>query len=80
MVLRAEQQDHLREAAFSNDETLRMQHAGVVRWLEEWLSGNLIERYAEQARQRLAAEEKPKVGVPTGGSEFMESDGMDAEG
>lgn len=76
-MLRAEQGYHLQAAAFCEDAELRAQHRGVWRWLEEFLSGSLVERYAHQARERLGLDEP--VGVPIGGSEYMESDGLAAE-
>lgn len=76
-MLEAERDHHLREAAFSSDAELRSQHRGVVRWLEEWLTGATELRYAQQARERLGL--RPEAGLPddTEGSPWMESDGTD---
>lgn len=78
--MQAERDFHLREAAFSSDAEMRSQHRGVVRWLEEWLSGATEARYSLQARERLGM---PLVdGVPedpNDGSPWMESDGTEGE-
>lgn len=71
-MLQAEVATHLRAAAFSSEESLRWQHVGVTRWLEEFLSGLTLARYAEQAHQRLATD--VPEGAPEGGSDWMESD------
>lgn len=78
-VFKAEQAHHLQEAAFSNDPELRSQHRGVVRWLGEVLNGNLAELYAQQARERLGLTQVTPDGVPEGGSDWMESDGLSGE-
>lgn len=73
-VLRAERDSHLRAAAFSSDAEMRLQHRGVVRWLEEWLLGATEARYAMQARERLGLppdEPSPDAHL------YMESDGLD---
>lgn len=74
-MLRAEQEHHLREAAFCSDEAMRYQHVGVVRWLDSVLSGTMMSRYAYQAKERLepqsVLEEAPEKGTP-----WMEEDGL----
>jgi len=76
-VLEAEKAHHLREAAFSNDPELRLEHRGVYRFLEEFLNGAMLERYATQAREKLGlTEPKEEQG---GGSPYMESDGLPEE-
>ena len=75
-VLEAEQAHHLREAAFSDDPELRLEHRGVYRFLEEFLSGTMLERYAMQAREKLGLTEAEE---PKGGSPYMESDGLPEE-
>lgn len=77
-MLRVEQEFHLREAAFCEDADLRAQHRGVFRWLEEFLNGTLTARYAHQAREKLGLAETP-AGLPTGGSDYMEGDGLGEE-
>lgn len=78
-MLRAEQEAHLRAAAFSNDPEQRAQHRGVFRWLNEWLEGSTLARYAEQAREKLGIHEEGRPGEPEGGSAYMESDGLEEE-
>lgn len=76
-VLEAEAAYHLQVAAFSNDASDRDQHRGVYRWLQEFLNGTLLDRYAAQAREKLALE--TPVGAPEGGSDWMESDRLGPE-
>jgi hypothetical protein len=78
--LRAEQEHHLRAAAFADDANARLEHCGVVRWLDEVLTGVLPERYAKLANDELGLAEVDEVlaGAP-GGSEYMESDGLSEE-
>jgi hypothetical protein len=64
---------HLQAAAFSEDSEQRSQHRGVVRWLRSWLDGSTLERYAQQARDRLSLDE-PRI---EDGSPWMESDGSE---
>jgi len=62
-------------AAFSNDGSDRDQHRGVYRWLQEFITGTLLDRYAEQAQQKLGIE--VPLGAPEGGSDYMQSDGLE---
>jgi hypothetical protein len=63
----------LEAAAFSNDPDLRNAHRGVALWIRSWLAGSTMERYAAQARSRLAVGEDGPV--ERDGSPWMESDG-----
>lgn len=76
-VLQAELSSHLQAAALCNEEPIRLQHKGVVLWLQEFLAGITLARYAEQAHQKLALDEPE--GVPEGGSDYMSSDGLGNE-
>jgi hypothetical protein len=71
-VLSAELERHLRAAAFAEDAEERIQHRGVVLWIQHWLSGSLMDRYAEEARQRFALGEDEN---PVNGSPWMQGDG-----
>ena len=73
-VLEAERDYHLRAAAFCEEAELRAQHRGVLRWLEEWMSGALLDRYRLQAEARLGLAEAEKADAD--GSPWMESDGL----
>ena len=75
-MLAAEQAAHLRGAAFSSDPEERLEHRGVARFLEEFLNGIMLARYAEQARQKLGIEEPEE---PEAGNPWMESDGLPLE-
>lgn len=75
-MLRAEQEYHLREAAFCDDAERRCEHRGVVRWLGEWLSGATQIRYAAQLREKLSPHEVPE---PKTGTPWMEDDGLGGE-
>lgn len=74
-VLRAEQAYHLQAAAFSNDAEKRGEHRGVVRWLDEWLSGATAARYAVQVREKLNLNRG--VEIPVDGTPWMEGDGLE---
>ena len=74
-MLQAEVSYHLQEAALCSDESKRLEHRGVVLWLREFMSGITLARYAEQAQQKLGLVEEP--GLPQGGSDYMESDGLE---
>lgn len=75
-VLRAEMAFHLREAAFSSSAERRLEHRGAYLWIEEFLGGVVMAKYAEQAKERLHIHETSE-GMPAGGSEWMDSDGTD---
>ena len=71
-VLQAEHQHHLRAAAFCEDRDERNQHIGLVRWLDEVLSGSMMARYTFQAKERLGISGAPEE--PSDGSPYMQSD------
>lgn len=49
-------------------------HLGAWEWLKEFLEGATLDRYAVQAAEHLALLDED---VPTeGGSEYMQSDGL----
>jgi len=66
----------LREAAFSSDAEARLEYRGAFKWVEAFLNGVVVAKYAEQAKDRLR-ESSPEEGIPTGGSPWMESDGTE---
>lgn len=77
-MLKAEQDYHLRAAAYSEEDGLRAEHRGVVRWIDEVLSGMMQARYAWQAKERLGAASATER-EPADGSPWMEGDGLPVE-
>jgi len=75
-VLRAEQAFLLREAAFSSDAEARLEYRGAFKWVEAFLNGVVMAKYAEQAKDRLR-EASPEEGIPVGGSPYMDPDGLE---
>jgi hypothetical protein len=82
-VFQAERQAHLQGSVYSNDQTVRERHNGVVMWLDEVLQGRLKQHYTAQAEQRVQqikqANGKDKVTKPDGGTDWMAPDGLDSE-
>jgi len=77
-VLRAERDAQARESVYCNNEQTRWERGGIVKWIDQVLSGVLAERYTYQARDRLGLTEEPRVGMPdpTGGHPWMDDDGL----
>ena len=76
-VLQAERDHHLRLAAFSESSEKRLMACGVVKWLEDWISGGLLERRSAEAMETLGV--AGETGAPSyddGGSPYMEGDGL----
>jgi len=63
---------------YSSDERVRLEHCGVVKWIDSLLAGALQARYEFQARERLGMRQPVADGMPTDeGNPYMESDGLD---
>ena len=77
-VLRAERDAQARESVYCNSEQTRWERGGIVKWIDQVLSGVLAERYTYQARDRLGLSPDPQVGMPdpSGGHPWMEDDGL----
>lgn len=73
-LLTAERDAHSRASVYSNDEKTRLQHVGVVKWLDETIAGFFEESYVSQAHEALGMNQPPPD--PTGGSAWMEDDGL----
>lgn len=67
-----EWEDHFRSAAECGIERERLKALGVAEWLEQFLDGRIQASYEEIEREELEGTASP----PTGGSEYMEGDGL----
>jgi hypothetical protein len=75
-VLAQEADSHLLGAALESDDRQRLQQLGAYRLLVGKLDGSLLERYKLMAAQKMALEDEP-AGMPSGGSDYMDSDGLE---
>jgi hypothetical protein len=85
-VLRAEQVHYLRASALSKGSPEeRYEAAGVARWIDRWLTGELEEHYSWDAREGLGFPHPTPPGAGNGadgspgGTPYMETDGLDEE-
>lgn len=74
-MLRAESEAHSRASVYSNNEQERLEHNGVVKWLDAVVNMERLEGYREQAEEKLGLTE-PEPGL-NGGTPYMAPDAMD---
>ena len=62
-------------SVYSSDDRVRHEANGVVKFIDQWLSGKMETHYEQEAKDALGLTER-KPEEATGGS-YMESDGLD---
>ena len=78
-VLEAERVAHLEASVYSNNDSQRHEHDGVVKWIDAWLSGHVQSHYTQQAQDTIddATATKRKPQAPQGGTAWMAPDALD---
>lgn len=62
-------------SVYSNDDCVRHEANGVVKFIDQWLSGQMKAHYEQEAKDALGLSQR-KPDEAEGGS-YMESDGLD---
>ena len=78
VVFQAERDAQALVSVYSDNDRERHERNGVVKWLDAVLAGILEENYKGQAEAGLGLDKPiPTPGMVEGGSQYMESDGLD---